>query len=96
MSDQIYLPTISIPELQELITHSNKSALSSWTPPQVPAQVEKKFVSRKDLCDQFCMAYLTLGHLVKTGVLPTFRVGSRRILFKKEDVDNYLLNSREY
>lgn len=96
MSDQINFPIMTIPELQELITNSVKAALAAWTPPQEQAQQEKKFLSRKDLCDQFGIAYPTLDRLVKTGVLPTYRVGSRRILFKKEEVDHYLLNSREY
>ncbi len=51
MSDQINLPTLTIPELQEMITSSVKSVLAAWTPPEKPAQVEKKFLSRKDLCD---------------------------------------------
>lgn len=96
MSDQINLPTLTISELQEMITNSVKSALATWIPPQEQAQGEKKFLSRKELCDQFGITYPTLDRLVKSGILPTFRIGSRRILFKKEDVDNYLLNSREY
>lgn len=96
MSDRINLPTMTIPELQEMITNSVKSALAAWTPPQAAPSEEKKFLSRKALCDQFGIAYPTLDRLVKTGVLPTYRVGSRRILFKKEEVDNYLLNCREY
>lgn len=73
MSDLINLPAMTIPQLQELITGSVKAALAAWTPPQVPPSEEKKFLSRKDLCDQFGIAYPTLDRLVKTGVLQTYR-----------------------
>jgi len=83
MSDQINLPAMTIPELQEMITTSVKVALADLTPPQAPPSEEKKFLSRKDLCDQFGIAYPTLDRLFKSGVLQTYRVGSRRIHFKK-------------
>jgi len=82
--------------LQELISNSVKAALATWNPPQLAPREEKKFLTRKDLCDQFGITYPTLDRLVKTGVLPTYRVGSRKILFKKEEVEKYLLNNREY
>lgn len=52
MSDQINLSTMTIPELQEIITNSVKAALMAWSPPQVAGMEEKKYLSRKDLCDQ--------------------------------------------
>ncbi|MDZ4707910.1 MAG: hypothetical protein SH818_05860 [Saprospiraceae bacterium] len=72
MSDQINLSTMTIPELQEIITNSVKAALMAWSPPQVAGMEEKKYLSRKDLCDQFGIAYPTLDRLVKSGVLPTY------------------------
>lgn len=73
MSDRFKLPTMTIPEMQEMITNSVKAALAYWTPPQAAPPEEKKFLSRKDLCDQFGIAYPTLDRLVKSGVLPTYR-----------------------
>lgn len=93
---KLNLPTLTIPQLQELITNAVKAALAGLIPPQAPSAEEKKFLSRKELCKQLGITYPTLDRLVKSGVLPTYRVGQRRIVFKKEDVEKYLQNNREY
>jgi len=95
MSDKKNSHPVTTQDLQDMITKAVKTALAELSPPQAPVTSENKYLSRQDLCDQLGITLPTLDRIVKSGAIQTYRVGSRKILFKSEDVASYLFNHRQ-
>ncbi|MEP7198110.1 MAG: helix-turn-helix domain-containing protein [Saprospiraceae bacterium] len=92
MSDQI-THTVTEHDLQDMILKAMKTALAEWAPPSIPTQ-EKNLFSRQEVCDQLNITLPTLGRVLKSGHLQTYKIGKRKIMIRAENLKNYISNQR--
>lgn len=83
---------ISISEIENLIRTVVKEVLSEHSiSEQKKLPSESNYLSRKETSKLLKVSLVTLNNWANSGVLTPFRVGNKRILYKKEDVENALL-----
>ncbi len=90
---EIVFTTLSIQELKEVFANILDEKLKSLVTGKALHSVnEPGLLTRLEVCKLLHITYPTLSNLIKTNQLPAYRV-NRRILFKKEDIENFLLKS---
>lgn len=88
----LYMEGISISEIENLIRTVVKEVLSEQSiSEQKKLPSESNYLSRKETSQLLKVSLVTLNNWANSGVLTPFRVGNKRILYKKEDVENALL-----
>jgi len=88
----LYMEGISISEIENLIRTVVKEVLSEHSiSEQKKLPSESNYLSRKETSKLLKVSLVTLNNWANSGVLTPFRVGNKRILYKKEDVENALL-----
>lgn len=84
MNNSIILDQISRDELKQIIVDVFQTLI---TPP--PAQVENDFITRKETAKRLGLSLPTLNEYSKTGVIPSYRIGSR-VRYKSNEIEDCL------
>ena len=56
--------------------------------------MEKKFYSTKELTELLMVSPLWIKRRIKTGEIPSYKIGGKR-LFKKEEIDQWIDSQKE-
>ncbi len=89
----LYLEGISISEIENLIRTVVEEVITKEQSisEQKKLPSESNYLSRKETSKLLKVSLVTLNNWANTGVLTPFRVGNKRILYKREDVEKALL-----
>lgn len=88
----LYLQGISISDMEALVKKAVKEVLSEQSlTEQKKLPSETTYLSRKEVSQMLKVSLVSLNNWANSGQLTPFKVGAKRVLYKKEDVDNFML-----
>ncbi len=95
----LYMQGISISDIEALIKKAVKEVLSEQSlteHKELPS--ETIYLSRKEVSQMLKVSLVSLNNWANSGQLIPFKAGAKRVLYKKEDVENFILkiNSKPF